>query len=113
MPNDYPKNSPVFQLILNWQTEKTSSIDISLRDLEYCVNVKCLESIDEPERIRLLALQVYTLSIGFDTLLESEQNHSGAEGPIEFPQGRIFSRKYSGRDHTKPFEYVHEYGFFR
>ncbi|XP_053206363.1 THO complex subunit 5 homolog [Panonychus citri] len=113
VPNNYPENSPIFQLILNWQTEKTSSIDIALRDLEYYINVRCLDLINESEKIRSLAIQVYYLCIGFDTLLEAEQNHSGAEGPLEFPQGRIFSRKHSGRDHSKPFEFVHEYGFFR
>ncbi|XP_015790808.1 THO complex subunit 5 homolog B [Tetranychus urticae] len=113
LPTDYPNSSPLFQLTLNWQSEKTSSMDTSLRDLEYYVNIKCIESVLESEKIRTLAIQIYTLCVGFDTFLEAEQNHSGAEGPMEFPKGRIFSHNYSGRDHSKPFEYAHEYGIFR
>jgi THO complex subunit 5 len=112
LPPDYPKCGAVFLLTLNWSAEKTSRSDSSLRDLEKLVNVICVQMMEEEERHRLLPFQMHWLCVGFDVLLESEQSSSGIEGPLEFPQGRIFAKMLSGRDHSKPYMYSPDKRFF-
>ncbi|RWS14647.1 THO complex subunit 5-like protein [Dinothrombium tinctorium] len=109
---NYPSKAPIFLLTLNWQSERTSKSNLPLRELEQLINVSCVEEIDESERKRVLLFQVYNLCVGFDVLLETDDISSGVEGPLEFPKGRIFARLTSGRDHSKPFRYSHEHGFF-
>lgn len=52
----------------------------------------CLKEITKEEQKRILLFQVHSLCVGFDVLLETDEDSSGVEGPLEFPKGRIFSR---------------------
>ncbi|KAF5293697.1 hypothetical protein FQA39_LY03182 [Lamprigera yunnana] len=94
--NDYPRQSPIFCLNVNYNGEFHSGNCDEVRDMERAVNVGC--SGKSVNATTLLAIQLAHLCAYFDVYLE-------IMSPSNFPQNAVFFKDICGRNRRKPFKF--------
>lgn len=96
---NFPEETPLWALILNWNGKHDSTNDSSLKEIEYIVNTI---DINKKSRI-ILPFQLKRLMSCLDVYLETESAFSGSN---EFIPDKSYLRAFRSRTRARPFKAV-------
>ncbi|XP_074640858.1 THO complex subunit 5 homolog A-like [Tubulanus polymorphus] len=109
---DYPNQTPIIALNLNWKNSRNNTNDENIRMIEAELNVYCQELTGAKTADELLTNQIQRLLMCVDVYLEAESGGSLMDGPVEFPREKILPRIARGPDRLKPYCFISQFGFF-
>ncbi|KAH7932305.1 hypothetical protein HPB52_024749 [Rhipicephalus sanguineus] len=92
--DNYPREAPLFLLVLQLREECSSRDDDAVKELERELNLHCVEQEQVQAGDQLLSCQLQQLLVSMDILLESLCDQLDA--PREFSRDKVLARTASG-----------------
>ncbi|XP_064620584.1 THO complex subunit 5 homolog isoform X2 [Lineus longissimus] len=109
---DYPYQSPIFALSLEWQSQRNNTNDENIRAMEAEVNLHYDELMPGGKpHAELLTNQLQRLCMCLDIFLESESSYS-TTAPVEFSKEKMMPRIGRGPGRAKALRFIPQMGFF-
>lgn len=108
--DNYPKEAPLFLLVLQLREESSSRDDDAVKELERELNLHCVEQEQVQAGNQLLSCQLQQLLVSMDVLLESLCDHLDA--PREFSRDKVLARTARGPGRSRPYKFLPKPGIF-
>nr|XP_054929658.1 THO complex subunit 5 homolog isoform X1 [Dermacentor andersoni] len=108
--DNYPREAPLFLLVLQLREECSSRDDDAVKELERELNLHCVEQEQAQAGDQLLSCQLQQLLVSMDVLLESLCDHLDA--PREFSRDKVLARTARGPGRSRPYKFLPKPGIF-
>lgn len=108
--DNYPREAPLFLLVLQLREESSSRDDDAVKELERELNLHCVEQEQVQAGDQLLSCQLQQLLVSMDVLLESLCDHLDA--PREFSRDKVLARTARGPGRSRPYKFLPKPGIF-
>lgn len=108
--DNYPKEAPLFLLVLQLREECSSRDDDTVKELERELNLHCVEQEQVQAGDQLLSCQLQQLLVSMDILLESLCDQLDA--PREFSRDKVLARTARGPGRSRPYKFLPKPGIF-
>uniref|UniRef100_A0A131YWK8 THO complex subunit 5 n=2 Tax=Rhipicephalus TaxID=426455 RepID=A0A131YWK8_RHIAP len=108
--DNYPREAPLFLLVLQLREECSSRDDDAVKELERELNLHCVEQEQVQAGDQLLSCQLQQLLVSMDILLESLCDQLDA--PREFSRDKVLARTARGPGRSRPYKFLPKPGIF-
>lgn len=108
--DNYPREAPLFLLVLQLREECSSRDDDAVKELERELNLHCVEQEQVQAGDQLLSCQLQQLLVSMDILLESLCDQLDA--PREFFRDKVLARTARGPGRSRPYKFLPKPGIF-